>query len=425
MKKNNKIIIICVILLIAIVSITCGFICYSNMKEKEKNKLIREQINEIKEHYNEFVITNKKTNLYNNKNEKVGIIEKGIELLLDPIKIDHNTKYFIVKNFDKKYYINYKDVNKIEKITKTDDRYKNYIVFNENVVTGQKTAFYNESGEFLYEFDGGYSFPIIVKENEYYGVEYDNKLVYIKKDDVIEVKTNKNTNLVNSSGVAVLNYHAFYDENNAEEKRNCSSEICHSKKQFREHLELIKNSKILTLKMDEYEKYIDGKIQLPKSVLITIDDGGRTAGAIDLLTEYKMYATIFLITSWFDLNDYYYTEFIEFHSHTHDMHNAGICPGGQGGGIKCLPRDTILSDLKTSREELNGTKALCYPFYEYNNYSIELAKEAGFTLGFAGESYYSDNLTHVGANKFELKRFVITIYTSLNDLKTYFNQIKS
>ena len=67
---------------------------------------------------------------------------------------------------------------------------------------------------------------------------------------------------------------------------------------------------MLTLQMHEVEWYIDGKIQLPKSVLITIDDGPKTQVAVDLLTEYKMYATIFLITSWFDETTYYKTDYI-------------------------------------------------------------------------------------------------------------------
>ena len=49
---------------------------------------------------------------------------------------------------------------------------------------------------------------------------------------------------------------------------------------------------MLTLKMKEVEMYVDGKIRLPKSVLITIDDGGKTKDGIDLLTEYKMYAFV-------------------------------------------------------------------------------------------------------------------------------------
>ena len=250
------------------------------------------------------------------------------------------------------------------------------------------------------------------------------KILVIKKEDVKETKANNNTDKKNSSGITVLNYHAFYDENNADEKKECTTEICHSKKQFKSHLDLIKEKNMLTLQMKEVEMYIDGKIQLPKSVLITIDDGPKTKIAVDLLTEYKMYATIFLVTSWFDEKEYYKTDYIELHSHTHNMHDGGQCPGGQGGGIKCLPEEEIQKDLKQSREDLDGSTVFCYPFYEYNDYSIQMLKKAGFTMAFIGESNNSDNLIHVGSDKFRLRRFVIVTYTTINDLNNYFDQIK-
>ena len=104
--------------------------------------------------------------------------------------------------------------------------------------------------------------------------------------------------------------------------------------------------------MKEVEMYIDGKVQLPKSVLITIDDGPKTKIAVDLLTEYKMYATIFLVTSWFDEKEYYKTDYIELHSHTNNMHNTGVCPGGQGGGIKCLSEEEIQTDSGRRRRRV-------------------------------------------------------------------------
>lgn len=63
-------------------------------------------------------------------------------------------------------------------------------------------------------------------------------------------------------------------------------------------------------------------------------------------------------------------------------------------------------------------------FYEYNDYSIKMLKKAGFTMAFIGESNNSDNLIHVGSNKFKLRRFVIVTHTTINDLNKYFEQIK-
>ena len=139
-----------------------------------------------------------------------------------------------------------------------------------------------------------------------------------------------------------------------------------------------------------------------------------------------MYATIFLITSWFDEETYYKTDYIELHSHSHNLHNPGVCPGEQGSAIKCLPRKALIEDLKKSRELLNNTTAFCYPFYEYNEYSTNILKEAGFTMAFIGEveTNYGYKLAEVNSDKYHIPRFVIFDYTSITDFKKFINEIK-
>ena len=418
-KRKNKTIIFCLILFLIVMIV---FIVL-NVKDKNSTMPLLDNSKEIKKHYNEFVKTNKDAILYNDKNEEVGKVGKDVELTLNNIDINEDTKYFSINDIDG-YYVKYTDVDIINKLTDVDQRYKEYIPFNQNVVTSDIANFYDESGNLIYSLTKEYSLPIIIKDTDRYGVEFNNRLLYINKDNVKELIDNHNTDENNSSGVAVLNYHAFYDENDTNARKECSSSICHSKKQFKSQLELIKKMNMLTLKMKEVEMYVDGKIQLPKSVLITIDDGGKTKDGIDLLTEYKMYATIFLVTSWFDPKDYYKTEYIELHSHSDHMHETGDCPTGQGGGIQCLDEKIIQEDLKKSREKLNNTTYFCYPFYEYNDYSIKMLKEAGFTMAFIGESTHSDNLVHVGSDKFRLRRFIIADITTIEGLTNYFNQIK-
>lgn len=420
-KRKNKIFIVLFIILVIILAYL-SYYMYNDKIEKETLKQEQNLIKEITSHYNNFVKTNKDANIYNDKEEVIGKIAINVELSLEETKIDKNTKYFKLVDFDNSY-IKYEDLEQIDNLSTFDNRYKNYIVFNQNIVTNDITSFYDENNNLVYELNKSFDLPIIIKDNEKYGIEFNNRLLYVNKDDVKEIKDNHNTDLNNASGVAVLNYHAFYDETNKEESRECSSIICHSKKQFKEHLDYFKENNILTLKMNEIEMYLDKKIQLPKSVLITIDDGGRTTHAINMLTEYKMYATIFLVTSWYNPKDYPVTEYIELHSHTHNLHNTGDCPTGQGGGIQCLAKDTILSDLKTSRELLNNSTAFCFPFYEFNNYAINLLKEAGFTMAFIGER--GDMLVKPSADKFKLTRFVITKQTTMTDINNYFNQIKN
>ena len=170
--------------------------------------------------------------------------------------------------------------------------------------------------------------------------------------------------------------------------------------------------------MKEFEMYLDKKINLPKSVLLTIDDGWRTSIAEEILEKNEVNATIFLITSWFEdiffINNYKY---IEYHSHGDNLHNQGICPGGQGGAIKCLEKNKLQADLKLSREKLKGTTVFCYPFYEYNNYSIENLKEAGFTMAFA----LGYQKASPGVDKYKIPRYVIYNNTSASLIASYIN----
>ena len=337
-------------------------------------------------------------------------------LTLNNINIDKDTKYFSIKDIDG-YYIKYIDVDKIDKLTDIDQRYKEYIPFNQNIVTNDITNFYDESGNLIYSLKEKFSLPIIIKDTDKYGVEYNNRLLYINKDDIKEVVDNHNTDKNNSSGIAVLNYHFAYEDDDS----TCKESICHSTSQLKEHFSYIKDNDFFTPTMKELEMYIDKKLQLPqKSVVITFDDGGRADVAKKYVDEYKINATLFLITSWFD-KEQFESEYFEVHSHGDDIHNGGLCPGGQGGEIKCMDHDKLLADLKTSREKLDGSTVFCYPFYEYNEYSIKVLKEAGFTMAFAGEKAGGKTKVIPGIDKFRLPRWVIVDYTTKKQFISYIN----
>ena len=421
--KVTGLIIVIVFLLLLAGGSYFGITKYLAKKENDEKLALKK---EITSHYNEIVITNKETDIYDKNNKKIGVFGKGVELSLGDFEITPDTIKFKVKDFDDAY-VNYQDVDKLNKLTEYDSRYENYIPFNSNIKTNDKVSFYDEEDNLVYSFNQVFDLPIIIKDDNKYGVIFKDRLLYVKKDDVKETYDHKNTDKHNSNGVAVLNYHFVYDENDSKERRECNEEICVSKSQFKSELQYFKDNNIWPVKMHELELYMDGKLQLPKSVLITFDDGGWTKHAVDLLGEYKMYATFFLVTSWFNPKDYYKNEYIEFHSHSHDLHNGGKCPGGQGGAIKCLDKEKILDDLKKTREVLNGSTAFCYPFYEYNSYSENLLKEAGFTMAFIGEvraSYGPYKLAEVGGDKMKIPRFVVVNYTTIAELNRCFNEIR-
>ena len=415
-----------IIVAILIITIFCLVIFFSQYKlvETYENRVINNvEIIEDNDFLGRYVLTVNDVDVYIKNNgdlQKKGFISKNIALELE----NDGNDYYRVKNISNggiDYYVKGKHLINIEELVSYDNRYKNYIVFNLNAVTVNNTLFYDEHDNLVYSLDVGYSLPIIINDGDRYGVEFANRLLYIKKDDCDVVESN-NTNVDNVKGIGVLNYHFFYDDSIRTEVEDCNQEICASKTQFKMHLDYIKDNNFLTLKMSELEMYIDGKIRLPKSVVITIDDGWRADLGVNMLNEYQLNGTVFLVTSWYDSKSFV-SEYVEVHSHSDNMHNVGDCPVGQGGGIQCLSKDVILNDLKLSSQKLGGTTVFCYPFYEYNDYSISVLKEAGYTMAFAGESRKSDNLVKVGIDKYKLPRFVVVDYTTMNNFKKYINGI--
>lgn len=421
-----------ILLFIVIIIVVVGLIIYFKIKEDNRRKelLVKEEKrqqeiikqeelkNNILNHYNKYVITDNVIDIYtfeNNEYVKNGSIGKGQILELKKLNISYKDKYLPIKTFEG-YYVYYEDINKIDEVEELNQRYKNYIPYNENIITNDNTNFYDVGDNLVYSFNKSFDLSIIIKEDDKYGVEYNNRLLYVKKDDVKEIRENNNTDLINTDSIAVLNYHFFYDNDYESERKNCNQTICLSTQMFRTHLDYIKENNILTLTLEEFEMYLDEKIQLPKSVVITIDDGWRSEQGIAVLEEYELNATVFLITVYHDtvpfLHDYKY---VEYHSHSDNLHNQGECPGRQGGAIKCKDREYLLNDLKISSEKLDGSKYFCYPFYEYNDYSISVLKEAGFTMAFAG----GNRKAYIGVDKYRIPRFAIQYYETADDIANH------
>ena len=415
-RKNKKNMFVIIVLPIIVLCIG-GYFGYNYFYEK--NNMLKEKdiVKKITSHYNEYVKTNDEVKIYDKNGNEIGLIGKDVELNLDEIEITSDTKYFKIKDFDDEYYVKYQDVDKIDALTLYSDRYKSYILFNENIVTNDKTSFYDENNNLVYTFNKSFDLPIIIKDDNRYGIEFNNRLLYVKKDEIKETKENNNTELKNANGVPVLNYHFAYEDDD----KTCNQVICHSASQLKEHFSYIKDNNFFTPTMKELEMYIDKKLQLPqKSVVITFDDGWRADVARKYVDEYKINATLFLITSWYD-KEQFESEYFEIHSHGDNIHNGGLCSGGQGGEIKCMDHDKLLIDLKTSREKLDGSTVFCYPFYEYNDYSIKVLKEAGFTMAFAGEYAGGKIKVTPGIDKFRLPRWVIVNYTTKKQFISYVN----
>ncbi len=398
------------IFIIALFSI--GILYINNRNDENTNSVTKKQ---EKKEFGKYVKTIKDATLYKKegKNYKsFGIIGKNNELELNEKTSDR--EYLNIINSD--YYISYKAIESIEALSETNNRFKQYIPFNENIITDSQTTFTDENGLFI-TYNKSFDLPIIIKEDNSYGVELNNKLYYVNKDNVKEIRENINSTEKKKDKIITLTYHFLYDP----ETDNCNQSICQSLEQFESHLKYIKENNYLTLQLSELEMFLDKKINLPyNSLVITIDDGTMfNLKAIDLLEKYEQYATLFVITGWVENLEKFSSAYLALESHTDLMHNQYECKGMglQGGGILCKDEEYVLNDLKTSQEKVGGSKYFAYPFFDHNERAIELLKKAGFNMAFVGQYNTNGFSTPGKTDKYKVPRKTIFNSTSMAQFK--------
>lgn len=238
----------------------------------------------------------------------------------------------------------------------------------------------------------------------------DNILKMANGEEVTELSPEDN-----NQGIAVLNYHFFYGEG-----EECNESICLDINIFRDHLTYLKENGFKTLTMEEFTKWMYKEIELPeKSVLITVDDGAKGTGRhngnklIPALEEYQMHATLFLISGWWDVENYR-SKYLDIQSHTYDMHQYGPCKRGQ---INCATYEEALQDLKKSLEIVDNANSFCFPFYYYSDTSLKAVKDAGFKLAFVGGNVKAKRTS----NKYLIPRYPIRANITMNEFKNIVN----
>ena len=400
-------------IIITLICFIVGFIAifavYNKFFSRNSNSKVKSVSKQEKLEYSTYVIAQKDINLYNKKHDKVGVISKDAKIILDD---EYKIKNEYAKVKGTNYYIKYSNVSKSEQFTYDREykTYKNYIVYNESIKTKEEYKLYSNDSV-MYTVNNSDTYPIIIKDDDKYGVEFNDELYYIKTDDVESTSENTNSETGVATDIAVLNYHYTIDKN-SEEGTECKQSICMSDTQVDEEIKYLKDNNFYPVTMEDLYLFLTGRIQLPeKSVAITIDDGWYLARMIGILEKYEMQGTLYLIGSLASPTDYT-SNYLEIHSHTWDLHTPNVCSGSHhGGGLLCLDEQTILDDLKKSRESLNNTEVLCYPFYEYNSRTIELVKQAGFKMALAG----GYRKAKVGDNIYAVPRFELGNYTTIDE----------
>lgn len=423
-KRGKKLLLIAFILCIfLVIGLSIYLALFLINKNKEEMKILKQNeiAKEIGSHYGKFVKIVNESKIYSDvaMKEEIGTIFGDYKVELKEEEIYYTKKAFFIPEFNG--YISYKDVSPIEKIENNfDQRYKNYGYFNLNLKTKSGFTLYDSDGTNLFKLNTSMDFPIIVNNDEgKYYVNYNDRFSYILSDDVETVYNQNNGAIGIPNMVTTLCYHTVKD--------SCSEiYTCRQKDRFNADLEAIKNAGYFTLTLQEMYWYMYEMVNIPaKSVLLTFDDGGELPNIVDSLKKYDMHGNSFLITSWFANLDQIKDSHLSFGSHTHNMHNPWECGGGlskigsssQGGGILCKPRDYILDDLKKSRAVVENSNAFCYPFYDFNDYSEGLLKEAGFKIAFIG-AYGGYRYSH-DDSPYRIRRMTIWDTTSTNEVLNY------
>jgi peptidoglycan/xylan/chitin deacetylase (PgdA/CDA1 family) len=414
------------VLIAAIILIIGGVITGVVIHNKNEARRLAEEkaiIDNIKSHFHEHSKISKDTKLYEKKDKEykeIGTIYKdvNVDLVKEDIKLD--TKYFQIKDLD--YYVSFEDVSEGEE-QKKDERYKNYLPFNINIITKDSFTMYDGDNK-LITLNKEMEFPVIINnfENKYY-VEYNGMLVSIKKDEVSKTKENKNTDKKNQSKITTLAYHRVYDTGD----KCTDGYVCMKKANFDKQMKYLADNKYFTLNMDEMYMYMKGNLQIAKGVVVTIDDGLLFKAADEILDKYGLNATMFVATAAYKNYDQFKgLKAIENQSHTHNLHRNYVCTPNtsysQGGAILCMSKANIVADLKKSVEILEvEPKAMAFPFYDFNDNAIAAVKEAGFKMAFIGRAGVMGRATPKVTNMYKIPRMTVweEYLMSFNEWKSY------
>lgn len=213
-------------------------------------------------------------------------------------------------------------------------------------------------------------------------------------------------NILGEEGLPVLMYHFFYDKTKGAGQDGNWIEIA----DFEEQMKYLSENDFYFPTWEEVEEFIDKKQELPeKSVVITVDDGDPSFFelAVPVIQKYKIPVTSFVITYWYGNRASDKQEYVDYQSHSYDMHKAGA----NGKGVMLSwDYEKIKEDILLSSEVLGGANIFCYPFGQYNDLDIKVLKENGYKLAFTTQP----GRVKKGASKYELPRVRVSGNTSLS-----------
>lgn len=241
--KHKKSILICIILLIILA--IGGFFIY---KKLSNDKAIKT----LKANYNQYIITNKKANLYDKKHNKIGTISSGYYLELTKISnLTLKNKYLQINNTP--YYLSYKDIKKTEQrkekeIEKDNNSY--YLDLNKKLITNKKISLLKDKKKVVTL--NKLTTDIRSIDDNYYYINFLGEDLKVKKTKSIKIQNGKETK--DNSYITTIVYDKISD--------NCSEDTCFHPNSIKAHINRLQKEGYYFITGDDYIRYLKGYVNL-------------------------------------------------------------------------------------------------------------------------------------------------------------------
>lgn len=208
---------------------------------------------------------------------------------------------------------------------------------------------------------------------------------------------------VDDDGISVLMYHYVYDEGKPPAKMDANY-ISNTK--LEAELKWLSDNGYYYPSFAELRAYLEGTHSLPKkSVVLTFDDGEQ--GFLDygtpLLNKYHVPATSYIIGS--DPNftekvSTYMSEYVNFQSHTYDLHRDGNTNKGKGGKIWDLDQASLEQDCNQAIAQLHDAQSLACPYGDCPDFAPAALEDCGYLCAFTVQN----DQVRKGDNPYKLPR---------------------
>ena len=239
----------------------------------------------------------------------------------------------------------------------------------------------------LYQFTG------LVINN----INTQNNTKPLKQTSAKTIFINNSVDSLKETKIPILMYHSI-----SYEKENI---LRIPKEKFRCQMKYLKDNNYTTLTLDELYSYMKTGKNLPnKPIVITFDDGYKDnyTNAYPVLKEFKLKATVFVITNTIDHEKDYLTSSeiklmdsnnirIESHTSSHEHLDK----------ISYIDNVNTMKTSKSKLEKILNRKVdyIAYPYGGYTSNTIKAAKQSGYKLAFStkfGLIDKNDNIYSLG-----------------------------